>query len=116
MGNINITTQTGESFMRAELTPLGEKVVGLASNKKQAKATACQVICMLMGFYKPGATNTPPAPLADKLLPNSKQAQKRSLPVEPENEQITGGFQELTNSSEDEEENEEPQTKVQKTE
>ena len=34
---------------------------------------------MLMGFYKPGATNTPPAPLADKLLPNSKQAQKRSL-------------------------------------
>ena len=41
--NIDITTQTGESFMRAELTLLGEKVVGLASNKKQAKATACQV-------------------------------------------------------------------------
>ena len=34
---------------------------------------------MLMGFYKPGATNSPPAPLADKLLPNNKQAQKRSL-------------------------------------
>ena len=39
------------------------------------------------------------------------------LSAEPENEQITGGFQELANSSdEDEEENEEPQTKVQKTE
>merc|ERR1712150_278606 len=51
--NIDITTQNGESFMRAELMLQGEKIVGLASNKKQAKATACQVICMLMGFYKP---------------------------------------------------------------
>jgi len=75
-----------------------------------------------MGFYKPGATNTPPAPLANKLLPNNKQAQKRSLPADPEttqpeDEQITGGFQELVNSSEDEEEdnNQEPQAKVPKT-
>ena len=36
--NIEITMQTGEKFMRAELTLEGEKVVGLANNKKTAKA------------------------------------------------------------------------------
>merc|ERR1711934_242620 len=50
--NIEITLQTGEKFMRAELTVVGgEKVVGLASSKKAAKAAACQVVCMLVGFY-----------------------------------------------------------------
>lgn len=107
--------QTGEKFMRAELTLEGEKVVGLANNKKTAKAAACQVLCMLIGFYKPGCSKTLPAPLASKLLLTKKPGQKRPAEESPRedlvNEQLTGGFQELAEESD---EQDEPAEKVAK--
>jgi hypothetical protein len=110
--NIEITMQTGEKFMRAELTLDGEKVVGLASSKKSAKAAACQVICMLIGFYKPGCSKVLPAPLASKLLVNKKAGQKRAVEEESrEQDLVTGGFQELADESDD---HDEPAEKVAK--